>query len=582
MEEHEPRTRLERVLDGGAVTAAVCDSLTLVDATALRAVSRACRDAVTQHAWNEATTPVRNVLAWRQCFPHARTIRLVVRDRKEVVRCLHTLEKIALRAVTTLVVPHDTRLEQRQLDDFSALRVLDLRAATYTRLTPKTLASLSPHLRYLDLSCTRLPSLEAAGTTTCLAHLAHLDTLLLAGCTNVTDALVAPLHSLRTLVLDSCARITDAALAPLTRLQTLHVNDCPHVTAAGVEPLRQLTTLCCVVCPRIAASDARRWQEQRGMTVWHEGLWTPTVRNTALEAFCAYTASRLLQRMPFEFAVDAFDLVCAWTTPLHARASPADVGRAWTRLWMAFESAPSVSRLLTHAAVCAALDGATEHDIALVRAVARYALCTDDVHRLWEGAVALQQAYGWRAAELRTWSCATWAARGDLPGLQYAYEAQGCVDAAWTAPVHVADVPAWCPADANACAAAAAGGHLHVLQWARNNWCPWDARTCVLSTKARHWHVVAWAHANGCPCTCTRARARRDTRPPMDDGEASVVAATGSLVIVGGALQWWLANKPASSPWMTIGVSLLAQVGLYVGIFHALAWWHGATVRIRV
>ena len=42
-----------------------------------------------------------------------------------------------------------------------------------------------------------------------------------------------------------------------------------------------------------------------------------------------------------------------------------------------------------------------------------------------------------------------------------------------------------CPWDGSVCANAAAGGHLHVLQWLREKGCPW------------HKDTPAWAELNG-------------------------------------------------------------------------------------
>ena len=54
---------------------------------------------------------------------------------------------------------------------------------------------------------------------------------------------------------------------------------------------------------------------------------------------------------------------------------------------------------------------------------------------------------------------------------------------------------------------AAKGGHLEVLQWARQNGCPWDNNAAreghllVRGTRAgtRHLEVLQWARQNGCP-----------------------------------------------------------------------------------
>ena len=55
------------------------------------------------------------------------------------------------------------------------------------------------------------------------------------------------------------------------------------------------------------------------------------------------------------------------------------------------------------------------------------------------------------------------------------------------------------PLNANTCSAAAEGGHLEVLQWARANGCPWDRDTIRLARANGHDDVVIWAKANGAP-----------------------------------------------------------------------------------
>ena len=58
------------------------------------------------------------------------------------------------------------------------------------------------------------------------------------------------------------------------------------------------------------------------------------------------------------------------------------------------------------------------------------------------------------------------------------------------------------------CRCAAWGGHLEVLQWARENDCPWDEETCARAAIGGHLEVLQWARAKGCPWDeCTRARA---------------------------------------------------------------------------
>ena len=49
--------------------------------------------------------------------------------------------------------------------------------------------------------------------------------------------------------------------------------------------------------------------------------------------------------------------------------------------------------------------------------------------------------------------------------------------------------------------AAAKGGHLEVLQWARQNGCPWDSDTCAGDAAAKRGdlEVLQWLRQNGCP-----------------------------------------------------------------------------------
>ena len=46
------------------------------------------------------------------------------------------------------------------------------------------------------------------------------------------------------------------------------------------------------------------------------------------------------------------------------------------------------------------------------------------------------------------------------------------------------------------CAAAARGGYLEILQWARANGCDWDHSVIA---QARTDEIRQWARENGCP-----------------------------------------------------------------------------------
>jgi hypothetical protein len=49
------------------------------------------------------------------------------------------------------------------------------------------------------------------------------------------------------------------------------------------------------------------------------------------------------------------------------------------------------------------------------------------------------------------------------------------------------------------CSAAAAVGHLEVLQWARHKMYPWSHGACREAAKGGHLEVLRWLHANQCP-----------------------------------------------------------------------------------
>ena len=52
----------------------------------------------------------------------------------------------------------------------------------------------------------------------------------------------------------------------------------------------------------------------------------------------------------------------------------------------------------------------------------------------------------------------------------------------------------------DACAAAARSGRLDTLQWLHARGFPWDARTCAAAASRGHGHILRWAREQGCPC----------------------------------------------------------------------------------
>ena len=83
-------------------------------------------------------------------------------------------------------------------------------------------------------------------------------------------------------------------------------------------------------------------------------------------------------------------------------------------------------------------------------------------------------------ASWMNYACSAAASGGYLELLQFAREC-GC---------------SW---DESTCAAAATYGHLELLQWAWDNGCPWDASTCEAAARCGHLELLQWARSKGCP-----------------------------------------------------------------------------------
>ena len=69
-----------------------------------------------------------------------------------------------------------------------------------------------------------------------------------------------------------------------------------------------------------------------------------------------------------------------------------------------------------------------------------------------------------------------------------------------------------CDWDSETCSAAAAGGHLQVLQWSRANGCDWDSSTCrSAAVREVTWRLLQWGRepmvATGIVSTCSAAAA---------------------------------------------------------------------------
>ncbi|GBF93557.1 hypothetical protein Rsub_06277 [Raphidocelis subcapitata] len=139
--------------------------------------------------------------------------------------------------------------------------------------------------------------------------------------------------------------------------------------------------------------------------------------------------------------------------------------------------------------------------------------------------------------------CAAAAAGGQLEALQFArllgyeWSVSTCVEAAHSGHLTVlqwarAQQPP-CPWNEWTCSAAAAAGHLGVLQWLRTQRppCPWDWETCSAAAGGGHLAVLQWARAQQPPC-------------PWDKRTCTAAARGGQLAV----LQWARAQQPPC-PW---------------------------------
>lgn len=65
-----------------------------------------------------------------------------------------------------------------------------------------------------------------------------------------------------------------------------------------------------------------------------------------------------------------------------------------------------------------------------------------------------------------------------------------------------------CVRNSYTCMRAAQGGHLEILKWLQTHKFPWDESTCTMAARGGHLNILQWARANGCPWdtkTCAQA-----------------------------------------------------------------------------
>jgi len=176
--------------------------LDLLDGTALRAVCRELRDAVTDYVWTDRV-PVRAIERWRACFPRATSLFYIGRS------------KVFFPQRLRILVVFGSKLFSRAFRRLKALTHVTLRSCHgVTAVLP-----LLSRLKTLDLSYCRFHG-------DALRELTAVESLVVQGCKGVTNADLAPLTTLRRLDISETYRI-DTALLELPNLRHLCVNSAP-------------------------------------------------------------------------------------------------------------------------------------------------------------------------------------------------------------------------------------------------------------------------------------------------------------------------------------------------------------------
>ena len=136
-----------------------------------------------------------------------------------------------------------------------------------------------------------------------------------------------------------------------------------------------------------------------------------------------------------------------------------------------------------------------------------------------------------------TYTCAAAAAGGHLGVLQYLrqagcpWNALTCANAAGNGRL---DILQWardagCPWDKWTCNFAGSGGHLGILQWARGGGCPWDKWVCKFADEYGYRDVLFWAADNGCPWSpaeCPQLLVRKLVQEAVDGAVRNACAVT--------------------------------------------------------
>ena len=119
------------------------------------------------------------------------------------------------------------------------------------------------------------------------------------------------------------------------------------------------------------------------------------------------------------------------------------------------------------------------------------------------------------------------------------------------------------------CRAAAAGGHLHILQWARSQSppCPWNEWACRLAAEHGHVDVLQWLRSETPPC-------------PWNEFVCRLAALRGRL----DALQWLRSQTPPCpwNEWVCSGAAIFGDLMCCGGYDHKHRLVHGIDKTVCV
>jgi hypothetical protein len=173
----------------------------------------------------------------------------------------------------------------------------------------------------------------------------------------------------------------------------------------------------------------------------------------------------------------------------------------------------------------------------------------------------------WARAEGASWdtsTCNRAAAGAHTATLQWALEHGAPVDgeqlwgyAARAGNIHILQqviLPRNLPWNESACARAAEGGQLHILQWLRLRGAPWDATTPCWAAREGHLHIVKWAVEQGAPL---------DHRTSLAAGERGHLAIVKYIAGIGGPIAVCIHDSCLNRSLLVFLVSYRCEVSIY-------------------